>query len=205
MPTKVQPCQRSQQQWTRGQTGTPCMGGRSWPPHQNCICHPLPYCRGCPHLCALQRSHTHTPGAPSQQGLSNSSHVSPHSTLTTPQEGRHTGLKARPEGQPPSVDHAWDHMVQLLGQAEQGGSRVPARLPAATSSALPPPSLCAEPWGARWLSGLPTSSDPAGEGDREHPRDKHPGVAASWAWRTVRNHRAEQKGVPSSSCPTATP
>lgn len=83
-----------------------------------------------------------------------------------------TGRQAHREteaqrAQPPNVNHAWDHMVQLLGQAEQRGNRVPAHLPTATSSALPPPSLWAKPWGARWLSGLPTSSDPAGKGEAE--------------------------------------
>lgn len=52
---------------------------------------------GAAHASALQRSHTHCPGPPSWQGFSNPSHVSPHSTLTPPLRGRHTGKLRLPE------------------------------------------------------------------------------------------------------------
>lgn len=67
---------------------------------------------------------------------------------------------------------------------------MPACLPAATSSALSPPSRCAEPWGARWLSGLPTFCDPAGEGDTEST----PGTNTQECWHPGHRGCVEPQG-----------
>lgn len=99
---------------------------------------PSPLLQGLPCLCDLKWSHTHSPGPPNQQGHSNSSNVSPHSTLTSALGGGHTGklrlnkVQSSPRGTANCEPRLGPH-VQLLGQAEQRGNRMPAHLPAATS------------------------------------------------------------------------
>lgn len=96
---------------------------------------PSPRLQGHPYVCSLQRYQAHTPGPPCQQGLSNSSHASPHSTFTPPLEGRHTEKLRFPKVQSVSRGTAPKCGPRL---GPHGPAPGPSRARREQSASLPP-------------------------------------------------------------------